>query len=323
VSVPVPADAASVRQAAALLRDGEVVALPTETVYGLAADATNATAVERVFAIKGRPADHPLIVHLLDADALDDWAVEIPEEARMLAGACWPGPLTIVLRRAPTVLDAVTGGLDTVAVRVPAHPVARAVLAEFGGALAAPSANRFGRVSPTTATAVAEDLGDDVALILDGGACRVGVESTIVDCSGEVIVVLRPGGITVERISELLDRPVPIGGSTRVPGTLPAHYAPRARVVLADDREATAVAGAHLAAGRTVALLASTVPMGLSDRVAVLEPPETDEEYARVLYDRLRTADHHGIDVVVAVPPHPVGIGLAVRDRLERAAASA
>lgn len=323
MSVPVPADAASVRQAAALLRDGEVVALPTETVYGLAADATNATAVERVFAIKGRPADHPLIVHLLDADALDDWAVEIPEEARMLAGACWPGPLTIVLRRAPTVLDAVTGGLDTVAVRVPAHPVARAVLAEFGGALAAPSANRFGRVSPTSATAVADDLGDDVALILDGGACRVGVESTIVDCSGEVIVVLRPGGITVERISELLDRPVPIGGSTRVPGMLPAHYAPRARVVLADDREATAVAGAHLAAGRTVALLASTVPMGLSDRVAVLEPPETDEEYARVLYDRLRTADHHGIDVVVAVPPHPVGIGLAVRDRLERAAASA
>lgn len=323
MSVPVPADAASVRQAAALLRDGEVVALPTETVYGLAADATNATAVERVFAIKGRPADHPLIVHLLDADALDDWAVEIPEEARMLAGACWPGPLTIVLRRASTVLDAVTGGLDTVAVRVPAHPVARAVLAEFGGALAAPSANRFGRVSPTSATAVADDLGDDVALILDGGACRVGVESTIVDCSGEVIVVLRPGGITVERISELLDRPVPIGGSTRVPGTLPAHYAPRARVVLADDREATAVAGAHLAAGRTVALLASTVPLGLSDRVAVLEPPETDEEYARVLYDRLRTADHHGIDVVVAVPPHPVGIGLAVRDRLERAAASA
>lgn len=323
MSVPVPADAASVRQAAALLRDGEVVALPTETVYGLAADATNATAVERVFAIKGRPADHPLIVHLLDADALDDWAVEIPEEARMLAGACWPGPLTIVLRRAPTVLDAVTGGLDTVAVRVPAHPVARAVLAEFGGALAAPSANRFGCVSPTSATAVADDLGDDVALILDGGACRVGVESTIVDCSGEVIVVLRPGGITVERISELLDRPVPIGGSTRVPGTLPAHYAPRARVVLADDREATAVAGAHLAAGRTVALLASTVPLGLSDRVAVLEPPETDEEYARVLYDRLRTADHHGIDVVVAVPPHPVGIGLAVRDRLERAAASA
>ena len=322
MSVPVPADAASVRQVAALLHDGEVVALPTETVYGLAADATNAAAVERVFAIKGRPADHPLIVHLLDADALDDWAVEIPEEARVLAGACWPGPLTIVLRRAPTVLDAVTGGLDTVAVRVPAHPVARAVLAEFGGALAAPSANRFGRVSPTTASAVADDLGDDVALILDGGACRVGVESTIVDCSGEVVVVLRPGGVSVERISELLDRPVPIGGSTRVPGTLPAHYAPRARVVLAEDREAAAVAGAHLADGRTVALLASTVPMGLSDRVAVLEPPETDEEYARVLYDRLRTADHHGIDVVVAVPPNPVGIGLAVRDRLERAAAS-
>ncbi len=323
MSVPVPADAASVRQAAALLRDGEVVALPTETVYGLAADATNATAVERIFAIKGRPADHPLIVHLLDADALDAWAIEIPEEARVLAGAGWPGPLTIVLRRAPSVLDVVTGGLDTVALRVPAHPVARAVLVEFGGAFAAPSANRFGRVSPTTAAAVADDLGDEVGFILDGGACRVGVESTIVDCSGDTTVVLRPGGVTVERISELLDRPVAIGGTTRAPGTLPAHYAPDARVVIADDREAATVAAAHLAEGRTVALLASTVPMGLSDRVAVLEPPETDEEYARVLYDRLRTADHHGIEVVVAVPPNPVGIGLAVRDRLERAAASA
>ena len=322
MSTPVPADAESVRRAAALLRDGEVVALPTETVYGLAADATNATAVERVFAIKGRPADHPLIVHLLDAEQIDAWAIEIPEEARVLAEACWPGALTIVLRRAPSVLDVVTGGLDTVALRVPSHPVARAVLADFGGAFAAPSANRFGRVSPTTAEAVADDLGDDVAFILDGGACRVGVESTIVDCSGDETVVLRPGGVTVERISELLDRPIGVGGTTRAPGTLPAHYAPNATVEIVDDREAVAAAQAHLAEGRTVALLASMVPLGLSDRVAVLEPPETDDEYARVLYDRLRTADHHGIDVVLAVPPNPVGIGRAVRDRLERAAAA-
>ncbi|MFM7618048.1 MAG: L-threonylcarbamoyladenylate synthase [Actinomycetes bacterium] len=323
MSAPVPADAESVRLAAARLREGGVVALPTETVYGLAADASNRAAVERIFAIKGRPTDHPVIVHVLDADALDAWAVEIPDEARVLAASCWPGPLTLVLRRAPGVLDAVTGGLDTVAVRVPAHPVARAVLAEFGGAVAAPSANRFGRVSPTTAAAVADDLGDDVDLILDGGACRVGVESTIVDCSGGTVVVLRPGGAAVERISELLDRPIAVGGTTRAPGTLAAHYAPTARVVIVEDREAVAVATAHLAEGRSVALLAATVPMGLSDRVAVLEPPETDEEYARVLYDRLRTADHHRIEVVVAVPPNPVGIGRAVRDRLERAAASA
>lgn len=322
MSTPIPADAESVRLAATRLRDGAVVALPTETVYGLAADATNAAAVERIFAIKGRPADHPLIVHVLDAEQIDAWAIEVPEEARVLAEACWPGALTLVLRRAPSVLDVVTGGLDTVALRVPAHPVARAVLAEFGGAFAAPSANRFGRVSPTTAEAVADDLGEDVELILDGGACRVGVESTIVDCSGDAPVVLRPGGVTVERISELLDRPIAVGGTTRAPGTLPAHYAPNARVEIVDEREAVAAAQAHLAAGRSVALLAAMVPLGLSDRVAVLEPPETDDEYARVLYDRLRTADHHGIEVVIAVPPNPVGIGRAVRDRLERAAAA-
>ena len=322
MSTPIPADAESVRLSATRLRDGAVVALPTETVYGLAADAANAAAVERIFAIKGRPADHPLIVHVLDAEQIDAWAIEVPEEARVLAEACWPGALTLVLRRAPSVLDQVTGGLDTVALRVPAHPVARAVLAEFGGAFAAPSANRFGRVSPTTAEAVADDLGEDVELILDGGACRVGVESTIVDCSGDAPVVLRPGGVTVERISELLDRPIAVGGATRAPGTLPAHYAPNARVEIVDEREAVAAAQAHLAAGRSVALLAAMVPLGLSDRVAVLEPPETDDEYARVLYDRLRTADHHGIEVVIAVPPNPVGIGRAVRDRLERAAAA-
>ena len=323
MSAPVVADAASVRRAAELLRAGEVVALPTETVYGLGADATNPDAVRRVFAVKGRPADHPLIVHLLDAGAIDDWAVEVPDEARALADACWPGPLTLVLRRSERASDAVTGGLDTVALRVPAHPVMRAVLTEFGGAIAAPSANRFGRVSPTSAAAVCDDLGDDVAMVLDGGPSRVGVESTIVDCSGERLAVLRPGGVPVERIAEILDRAVPVGGATRAPGTLAQHYAPSARVVLSDARDAPAVAAEHLAAGLRVAILAPPpVPLGLSDSVAVLEPPETDDEYARVLYERLRTADHHGIDVVVAVPPQGAGIGLAVRDRLERAAAT-
>jgi L-threonylcarbamoyladenylate synthase len=190
----------------------------------------------------------------------------------------------------------------------------RAVLAEFGGAIAAPSANRFGRVSPTSAAAVCDDLGDDVAMVLDGGPSRVGVESTIVDCSGERPAVLRPGGVPVERIAEILDRAVPVGGATRAPGTLAQHYAPAARVVLSDVRDAPAVAAEHLAAGRRVAILAPPpVPLGLSDSVAVLEPPETDEEYARVLYERLRTADHHGIDVIVAVPPQGAGIGVCRR----------
>lgn len=323
MSVLLEADAATVRRAATLLREGEIVALPTETVYGLGADATNAAAVRRVFAVKGRPAEHPLIVHILDAASLDDWAVDVPDEAHALADACWPGPLTIVLRRAPGVLDEVTGGLDTVAVRVPSHPVMRAVLAELGRAIAAPSANRFGRVSPTSALAVLEDLGDDVAMVLDGGPSRVGVESTIVDCSQGPPTVLRPGGVTLERIAEILDRPIAVGGTTRAPGTLAQHYAPTARVVIVDAREAPAVAAEHLAAGRRVAILAPPpVPLGLSSSVAVLEPPETDEEYARVLYERLRTADHHRIDVVLAVPPIGTGIGRAVRDRLERAAAT-
>jgi L-threonylcarbamoyladenylate synthase len=188
-------DPSLIARAVDVLRDGGLVAFPTETVYGLGADASNAAAVNRIFAAKGRPADHPLIVHLASADSLDAWASAVSPLARAFAAACWPGPLTIVLRRAARVPDAVTGGLSTVGLRVPSHPVAQALLRAFDGGIAAPSANRFGTVSPTTAAHVRESLGDRVDLVLDGGPSDVGVESTIVDCSGDTPAILRPGGV--------------------------------------------------------------------------------------------------------------------------------
>ncbi|HEX8536244.1 MAG TPA: L-threonylcarbamoyladenylate synthase, partial [Cystobacter sp.] len=216
--------------------------MPTETVYGLAANAEDELAVRRVFAIKGRPATHPLIVHVADAQALSSWARLVPEHAWRLAEAFWPGPLTLVLPRSPRATDAVTGGQDTVALRVPHHPLARAVLEALGGGVAAPSANRFGRVSPTTAEHVRADLGADVDLVLDGGPCTVGVESTIVDLSQEEPAVLRPGGLAVEELSRVLGRPVPVrvSSTVRVSGSLASHYAPRAGVVLAEPAEAAA-----------------------------------------------------------------------------------
>ena len=200
---------ADIARAAGVLRDGGLVAFPTETVYGLGADASSADAVHRLFAVKGRPADHPVIVHLGDAAQLDDWAIDVDDAARTLTSACWPGPLTVVVRRAPHVPDAVTGGLDTVGLRVPDQPIALALLRAFGGGVAAPSANRFGHVSPTTAADVFADLGDDVDVILDGGPCRVGVESTIVDCSRPEPAILRLGGTPRERVEELLGRAGP------------------------------------------------------------------------------------------------------------------
>ena len=209
-------------QAVAILRAGGLVAFPTETVYGLGADASNDAAVGRVFSVKGRPTDHPLIVHLADAEQLDGWAAIVTPTARLLADAFWPGPLTILVERSASVSLAVTGGRSTVGLRVPDHPVARELLRAFGGGIAAPSANRFGRVSPTTAAHVAADLGEDVDVVLDGGPCRVGVESTIVDLTGEVPVVLRSGGISIDRLEELLGHVVdvrvsaePAGGGAR------------------------------------------------------------------------------------------------------------
>lgn len=308
--------------AVATLRRGGLVAFPTETVYGLGADARDPVAVARIFAAKGRPADHPLIVHLPSADALDDWALDIPEAARRLAAAFWPGPLAMVLRRRADVPDAVTGGFDTVGLRVPGHPLALALLRAFGGGIAAPSANRYGRVSPTRAEHVRAELGDRVDAILDGGPCDVGIESTIVDLSGDVPRLLRPGAITAAQIAEVLARPVADAGdsATPAPGRKPSHYAPKARVVLARGDEAARRADEAIAAGLRVGVLAAGRPDALAQQAEWLVLPAAPEAQARVLYQRLRDADALGLDLVIAVPPAEEGVGLAVFDRLRRAA---
>jgi L-threonylcarbamoyladenylate synthase len=297
-----------VARAVAVLRAGGVVAIPTETVYGLAADVANPAAIARVYAIKGRPADHPLIVHAHDLGALEGYVAEITPELRALAARFWPGPLTTIVARGERTPLAVTGGQDTVAVRIPRHPLARAILAAFGGALAAPSANRFGRISPTTAAHVRADIGDEVALIVDGGPAEVGVESTIVDLTAAVPAVLRAGAITPSQLGEALGTPVVtrVGGAVRAPGMLRSHYAPRARVVLIDDAGREDEARRRAAAG---------------ERVAVLTLPDDPAAAARTLYATLRALDSDGYDAVVATLPADTEQNAAVRDRLTRAAA--
>jgi L-threonylcarbamoyladenylate synthase len=316
----------AVGEAVELLRAGRLVAFPTETVYGLGADAANPDALARLYAVKGRPADHPVIVHVDGPGRLDDVAVGVPEAARRLAAACWPGPLTLVVRRNPAAVSGrATGGRDTVGVRVPDHPLALELLRRFGGGVAAPSANRFGRVSPTRAADVAADLDGDVDLILDGGPCRVGVESTIVDCTGEEPAVLRAGGVSLERLTELLGRPPRLGGTTPAPGTLPAHYAPRARVEVVGADELAGRAAALVERHGRIGVLAPAGPAlreaARRSGVVVLAAPADAEGYARTLYAALRGADRKGLPVVLAVPPAEEGIGRAVADRLRRAAA--
>jgi len=322
VPPPVSADPLA---AARVLAAGGLVAFPTETVYGLGAHAEDARAVRRVFAAKGRPPDHPLIVHGHDPGVLDRYGRDVPAWARDLAEALWPGPLTLVVRRTDAVPDVVTGGRPTVGLRVPDHPAARAMLAALDAGVAAPSANPFGATSPTRAAHVAADLGDAVDLILDGGPSRVGVESTILDASSAEPVVLRTGGLPRERLEALLGRAlVAATGAPRAPGMLPAHYAPRAAVqVAAGAADAVGRVTALAAAGASVALLAERAPAGLPAGTVVLRPAAAGGEgYARDLYALLREADARGVAHVVAVPPSPEGLGWAVRDRLARAAAS-
>lgn len=314
--------ARAVVEAVTRLRAGGLVAFPTETVYGLGADARNPAAVARIFAAKGRPADHPLIVHLPDASQLTEWARDVPRAARRLARTFWPGPLTMILPRANGVPDAVTGGLDTIALRVPNHPLALALLRAFGGGIAAPSANRYGRVSPTRVEHVREELGAAVDLVLDGGPCSVGIESTIVDLSGDRVRILRPGAITKRDLMGLLGSafsPVP-GGSRRAPGCDISHYAPSARVILVAAERAVQAAEHWCERGCRVGLLAVRRPQALPARVVWLPLPEADAEQARLLYARLREADHRQLDVLIAVAPPAIGIGQALRDRLQRAA---
>jgi L-threonylcarbamoyladenylate synthase len=306
--------------AAKVLAAGGLVAFPTETVYGLGADACNKEAIARIYSTKGRPADHPLIVHIASMDGLSHWAKDVPTYAISLARDFWPGPMTLVVQRSGLAGDFLTGGQDTVGVRVPAHPVALGLLEAFaqagGKGVAAPSANRFGHVSPTTAQAVSDELGDYLAdgdLILDGGACTVGVESTIIDCTGHSPRILRPGAITEEMISDATGLQLQTDGddtapvTIRVSGSLETHYSPLATVVL----DQTPRAGQGF-----IALSEIHTPEG----VTRLASPKNDEEFARVLYSSLRAADEQGLTHVVVTQPQGGGIAIAIRDRLKRAA---
>lgn len=311
-----------VRAAVDALRRGGLIGLPTETVYGLGADAGNPAAVARIFAAKQRPADHPLIVHLHRAAQLEQWARAIPAAAWRLAEAFWPGPLTLVLPRANHVLDAVTGGLDTVALRVPAHPLALAVLEAFGAGIAAPSANRHKKISPTTARDVREELGDAVDVLLDGGACRVGIESTIVDLSGGTMRMLRPGAITAEDLERTVGEPVEllIHPSVRSPGRMALHYAPNARVVLASMEEVAEKLAEFAALGVRVGVLSERRAPAWPAHVPWLPLGNSAGEQAQQLYRRLREADGMELAALIVVPPGDRGMGYALRDRLWRAA---
>jgi L-threonylcarbamoyladenylate synthase len=333
-----------IAEAVRVLRAGGLVAFPTETVYGLGADASRDDAAAKIFAVKGRPTGHPLIVHLPDA-RLDGWALDVPDNAQRLAKTAWPGPLTMILKRGPRVALATTGGSETVGVRVPSHPVAQQLLQAFGGGIAAPSANRFGAVSPTTADHVAADLGDDVDYILDGGACDVGVESTIIDFTRGRPVLLRPGGMTREAIEKAVGEPLleADAAAPAAPGTLASHYAPHAEVIAVEPHEvpATVIRVASELAAKTDE---PPSPSGrvkratmVRERIAVLAPaaefprwgpiaarayalPDDLPGMARGLYAALRDLDAMGVEVVIATLPPAVGLGEAVGDRLRRAA---
>ena len=301
---------------AAALKAGALVAFPTETVYGLGADAENATAVSRIYEAKGRPSNHPLIVHIGSMDGIADWAGDLPEYAIKLARDFWPGPLTLVVNRAERAKDFITGGQETVGLRVPAHNVALALIQEFialgGKGIAAPSANRFGAVSPTTANAVEDELSaylHEGDIILDGGPCLVGVESTIVDCTKENPFILRLGAVTAEMVEEStgLVALVPENSEVRVSGSLDSHYSPKAKVIL----DAIAEPGDGLIAPDQI-----PTPEG----VIRLAAPRTIEGYARDLYAALRSADDQGLDVVVVLQPGGDGLAAAIRDRLKRSA---
>ena len=305
-------------EAAAALKSGALVAFPTETVYGLGADAQNPDAVARIYSVKGRPADHPLIVHIDSIDRMGDWASDVPEYAIALARDYWPGPMTLVLNRSDIAKDFITGGQETVGLRVPAHPLALGLLKAFNNAgglgIAAPSANRFGAVSPTTADAVQDELAEFMAdsdLILDGGPSLVGVESTIIDCTGIAPRILRLGAITKEMIEETTGLEVIATESgqsdIRVSGSLESHYSPKAKVIL----DVIAEAGDGLIAPDQI-----PTPIG----VIRLMAPSTNEQYARELYRALRSADQQGLEIVVALQPGGDGLAAAIRDRLQRAA---
>lgn len=288
----------TIDEAVTVLKSGGLVAIPTETVYGLGGDALNPLAIRRIYATKGRPAGHPVIVHLANNAKWEEWGV-FNEHARTLAQAFWPGPLTLILPRQTQVLDEVTGGRNTVGLRVPNHPVAQAILCAFGSGLAAPSANRFGRISPTTADHVRAEFDTSIP-VLDGGPCSIGIESTIVDVSQAQPALLRPGAIGIEALEAIVG---PLGQSnTPAPGTLKSHYAPMTSLLLSHDADTDR--RRLEAEGRTVAVLSA----------------RPNKDYAKILYAELRKLDALGVDILIAEAAPSSGLGLAINDRLTRAA---
>jgi L-threonylcarbamoyladenylate synthase len=307
------------RDAATSLKAGNLVAFPTETVYGLGADATNEKAVARIYEVKGRPTDHPLIVHISSIARLEMWAKNIPDYALKLAHNFWPGPMTLILPRTNLAKNFITGSQNSVGIRIPAHTVALSLIEEFeaqgGNGLAAPSANRFGAVSPTTASAVEIELDKYLSpcdRILDGGCCEVGIESTIIDCTKKLPVVVRPGYITFEMLEDFLPIKINIADNLfkglKAPGLLDSHYSPKAKVVINGDPKP---------GDGFIALAKIPTPIG----VTRLANPVNENEYAKLLYEALRSADKRGIDVVHVIPPTDIGIGLAINNRLKKAAA--
>jgi len=325
--------AEAIAQAVSVLRAGGLVGFPSETVYGLGGDASQADAVARIFAAKGRPNDHPVIVHVAPGADLSRWAREVPPLAQVLIDRFWPGPLTLVMARADGVLDAVTGGQNTVAMRCPSHPVAQALLVAFEGGLAGPSANRFGHVSPTTAQHVDGEFGSELTMILDGGPCQVGIESTIVDVTREEPVLLRPGHISAEALSQALGRPVLSRAQAearmsaqektqatlpRVSGALAAHYAPRTPLALVAAERLNDVVAEETAAGRRLGIW-SVAPLAPSGGTWLPAPTEP-EAYAHELYAVLRRLDQLALDRLLIETPPDTPAWAGIHDRLGRAA---
>ena len=304
------------------LRNGELVAFPTETVYGLGANAQDPAALRKVFEVKGRPKTHPLIVHLDSPRFLHRWAAEVPESASRLAERFWPGPLTIVLPRAANVGDLVTGGQSTVAVRVPAHPMAQQLLTAFGGGIAAPSANRYGHLSATRAEHVREELGDAVSIILDGGECQIGLESTIVSCDASGVRLLRPGAVTASQLRQVVGDALTGPGleAPRVPGSTPSHYAPETPMKLVPSGEIDARAAEESRNGRRIAVLAQRLPLKAHEYVTWINAGKRPQPYAHDLYANLRALDSSGCEQILVQDVPAEERWEAVRDRLMRAA---
>lgn len=320
-------DAEEIKSASTLLKAGQLVAFPTETVYGLGCDAGNSDALARLYRVKGRPGDHPVIVHLASIDQLEDWALTVPDQALALARTFWPGPMTLILKKSDKVLPAVSGGQDTVGLRIPSHPVALSLLKEFNSGVAAPSANRHGKISPTTAEHVKSELGDLVAKVLDGGQCSVGIESTIVDLSGEMPRILRPGMITLDEIESVLkkakkSRKKDTGNSVapRAPGTLSSHYAPQTGLKLfAHQNLPRAIATAESLMMR-VSVMAFSDPISCSSVISWKQLSENPAECARQLYATMRELDSSGADYIIVEEPPELAEWMGILDRLRRAA---